>query len=76
MSNFIRIDNSDDPGQTTLLNLDWVAKIELSHGDHLSNKHDVHVKCIADDAFILATLHFQDLDAAHHWVFENLGIRL
>ena len=76
MSKFICIDSTRDVGRTILLNLNWVARIELTQEDPSSEKNGVHVKCLSDDAFALATLYFDSMEAAHQWVSEQLDIRL
>lgn len=79
MSKFIRVNKEDDSERTTILNLAWVAKIELfggpTNGLHAGNDR-IHASCISDDGVTIATLHFDDLSAAHEWVLTHLGIQL
>ncbi len=79
MSKFIRVNEEHNSERTTLLNLAWVAKIELSgdltNGPQTGNDR-IYANCISDDGVTIATLHFADISAAHEWVLTHLGIQL
>lgn len=76
MKKFIRIDSNGLAGPITLLNLAWVAKVELLYNHPPRGKQGVQLKCIADDGFTLATLYFDSVEAGNRWVADYLDVAL
>lgn len=79
MARFVRIDKEGSQ-KTVLLNLDLVASVELSpQSDLLSSggeQRKVYGTFLAHDKSVIATLSFEDAQAAHHWVKQHLDIAL
>jgi hypothetical protein len=78
MSKFVQINESQNPQYATILNLDLVAKVELSPRLSIESQKspEVEIKLVSVDRFDLTTLKFENREAANRWVLLHLGIEL
>lgn len=78
MIKFVRIDKAGDTASATLLNLDWVAKIEIFNiaNETLPENQRCHINFVSDDGFTLSSLYFANGEEAHHWILEHLNVTL
>jgi len=78
MSKFVQINESQNPQYATILNLDLVAKVELSPRLSIGSQKspEVEIKLVSVDRFDLTTLKFENREAANRWVLLHLGIEL
>lgn len=78
MSKFIQLEKSPNVQYATMLNLDHVAKVnvspELTFGTTPSQK--VHISLHSVEGQELTKLHFENREAANRWVLQHLGVEL